>query len=179
VDLYWGYYSKGVKPYPFENLNINAQIAAQNLLNHDFGIRYHKHFGKLRLSIMTGYSNREYVEMFEFGIPGNITKIPRYSMFRFNNHGIHYGVMMSISPTNYLDVSIRYQYHYFFITDADNLQIKNGAQYAMPWIDKSNQVFFDTHRPNYQHSMLSVGLSLRYNRLLNLNRIKLFNNNKK
>ena len=82
--------------------------------------------------------------------------------------------MVSISPKDFIDVSVRYEYFYYFLTDAHKQMVKNTAEEMMHYIDKSNQQFFDTYIPNHQHGLLSVGVTLRVNRLLNLHTFKFF-----
>jgi hypothetical protein len=173
IDVYCGYHGMSLS-YPIDNSNISAQLWARYSNYHNYGIRYHKNIGKLRLSAMTGYSSRNYFEVLGFGIPGNLTNIPAISIFRLKNHGIHGGLMVSISPKDFIDVSVRYEYFYYFLTDAHKQMVKNTAEEMMHYIDKSNQQFFDTYIPNHQHGLLSVGVTLRVNRLLNLHTFKFF-----
>jgi hypothetical protein len=86
---------------------------------------------------------------------------------------MHASLQLQFLITKHLGIVLKYQYHYFFLSDADKVQVQNSPIRSFPFYNTNYSSFFENHRANYQSSTVSLGLTLRFDSLVKFGKKKL------
>ena len=171
-DLYYNTF-EGHTGQPIDYNITKAQIWSKDLIINNIGARYHFPSKRLSIAIGGGYASRDYFEGYIYTEQYNITGVQTLDGFEYKNKGMHASLQLQFLITKHLGIVLKYQYHYFFLSDADKVQVQNSPMRSFPFYNTNYSSFFENHRANYQSSTVSLGLTLRIDSLVKFGKKKL------
>jgi hypothetical protein len=139
-------------------LHPTANLIGRSNYFQNIGIKYTFVFNKLEITPSLGYSFRNYTEFYEFIEPNPMSNVDLIEIYQFKNHGINTGVVLYYPLYKFLYITCGLEYNAYLISEKD----KNIAKNSVTRNTKPNfSFFFDSYRPNWHHSMISIGLNCR------------------